>query len=147
MMLGGLAALGLGLLILLTGSARRPAARPASAEQRILAYGTAAARGRAPEAVGRTAAEAAPALDQAKDAAAKMLDRNKGLEEQISQRLEAAGSALKPAEWLLLHGAMAMLGGLVGLLVGGGGISSSFLACSWAGCCPGSGWASSASRA
>ena len=45
-----------------------------------------------------------------------------GLEARISLRLEGAGSALKPAEWLLLHAAITMLGGLVGLLLGGGGI-------------------------
>ena len=123
MMLGGLAALGLGLLILLTGLLVAPRREPASAEQRILAYGSAVAPGvGGPGGSGAHRTEAAPALDQAKDAAAKMLGRNKGLEQRISQRLEGAGSALKPAEWLLLHSAVAMLGGLVGLLLGGGGI-------------------------
>ena len=122
MMLGGLAALGLGLLILLTGLLVAPRREPESAEQRILAYGTAAASGAGGQGgSGAHRTEAAPALDQAKDAAAKMLNRNKGLEERISQRLEGAGSALKPAEWLLIHSALAMLGGLVGLMLGGGG--------------------------
>jgi tight adherence protein B len=42
-------------------------------------------------------------VHQAKDAAARMLHRNRGLEQKILQRLESAGSALKPAEWLLLN--------------------------------------------
>ena len=54
--------------------------------------------------------EAGPGLDQAKDAAAKVLHRNRGLEQKISARLEAAGSALKPAEWLLLHGSLILAG-------------------------------------
>ena len=66
--------------------------------------------------------EAAPPLDQAKDAAAKVLNRNRGLEQKIAHRLEAAGSDLKPAEWLLMHGALIIVSGLVGLLLGGGNL-------------------------
>ena len=53
----------------------------------------------------------------AKDAAARMLRRNKSLEARIAGRLEAAGSDLKPAEWLLLHAAIAVAAGLVGVLL------------------------------
>ena len=49
-----------------------------------------------------------------------MLRRNRGLEQKILTRLEAAGSGLKPSEWLLLHGAITILSGMVGLLLGGG---------------------------
>ena len=119
MMLAGLGGVAIGLLILLVGLMVAPRQRAASAEQRILAYGGASTTTTATTSSHRS--EAAPALDQAKDAAAKVLNRNRGLEERISMRLEGAGSALKPAEWLLLHSAIAIAGGLVGLLIGGGG--------------------------
>ena len=46
------------------------------------------------------------ALTQAKDAAAKVLHRNKSLEDRIAKRLDGAGSSWKPSEWLLLHSAI-----------------------------------------
>lgn len=122
-MYGGLAAIGLGLLVLI-GSGMSIATRDRSVrtvEQRIAAYGPAAvASAGSPGA--RKAETASFNLSQAKDAAASMLHRNKGLEARIEQRLEAGGSALKPAEWLLIHGAIAVIGGMVGLLAGGGSI-------------------------
>jgi tight adherence protein B len=114
-MLAGLVAIGFGILVLvasvMTAGSRGPRD---SMEDRILAYGA----GPQHSAV---RPESAPALDQAKDAAAKMLHRNRGLENRISTRLEAAGSAFKPAEWLLMHAAIALTAGLAGLLLGGGG--------------------------
>jgi tight adherence protein B len=62
------------------------------------------------------------ALASAKDAAAGLLRRNQSLEARISHRLDGAGSALKSSEWLLLHGAIFVLAGLVGLLLGRGNI-------------------------
>ncbi len=122
-MYGGLAAIGLGLLVLI-GTGMSIATRDRSVrsvEDRIAAYGpSAVASAAAPGA--RKADTASFNLNQAKDAAASMLHRNKGLEARIEQRLEAGGSALKPAEWLLLHGAIAVIGGMVGLLLGGGSI-------------------------
>ncbi|RYP85670.1 VWA domain-containing protein [Nocardioides guangzhouensis] len=115
MMFGGLLAMGLGLLVLVT-ALLVPKRSASTAEQRILAYG--AAGGGDGSATHRS--EAPQALDQAKDAAAKVLKRNTGLEQKINQRLEAAGSALKPAEWLLIHSAVTVVGGLVGMLLGGG---------------------------
>lgn len=41
-------------------------------------------------------------------------------EARLTKRLAGAGSSLKPAEWLLLHAAIAMGAGLVGLVLGGG---------------------------
>lgn len=116
-MYGGLAAFGIGILILL-GSLMAMATAdtaPRTAEQRIEAYGAAGVAGGA-----RKADPTTNTLGQAKVAAASMLRHNRGLEARIEQRLEAAGSALKSAEWLLLHGTIAMLSGLVGTLVGGG---------------------------
>ncbi len=62
------------------------------------------------------------ALVQAKDAAAKVLQRSSGLEARIAMRLEGAGNPLKPAEWLLLHAAIFIGAGVVGLLFGQGSL-------------------------
>jgi len=56
----------------------------------------------------------------AKETAANVLRRNKDLDARISARLQAAGSELKSSEWLLVHGGIFFLSGLVGLLLGGG---------------------------
>ncbi|CAM3535479.1 type II secretion system F family protein [Nocardioides dubius] len=116
-MYAGIAALGLGLLLLLGGvmySAAAPRKGP-SAEDRIAAYtGGVAAGGRD---------DGPPlSLDQAKQAAASVLGKNKGVEERISARLVAAGSQMRAAEWVLLHGGIALLAGLVGALIGGGSL-------------------------
>lgn len=116
-MYAGLAALGLGLLLLLGGvmySAGAPRKAP-SAEDRIAAY------------TGGPAVAARPdgpqlSLDQAKQAAASVLRKNQGVEERVSARLVAAGSQMRAAEWVLLHGAIALLAGLVGALIGGGSL-------------------------
>jgi tight adherence protein B len=116
-MYGAIAAIGVGLLILL-GSVMTMAsgnAGPRSVEQRIAAYGATAGSHNA-----GGGEHAGFNLDQAKGAAASMLRRNKGLEARIEQRLEAGGSALKSSEWLLIHGAITIVAGLAGALVGGG---------------------------
>lgn len=119
LMLGGLAAIGIGAMVLLASliSMATAGGGPKSVEQRIAAYGASGG-----SASGGTSGgdHGAFNLDQAKGAAASMLERNRGLEARIEQRLEGAGSALKPAEWLLMHGAVTMLAGLVGALLGGG---------------------------
>ncbi|MET1060691.1 MAG: type II secretion system F family protein [Nocardioides sp.] len=117
-MLGGLVAIGLGLLLLFSGLLVSPRPVAATAEDRISAYAAGGA-GPTAQAMSSHRSDNGPALHQAKDAAAKMLHRNRGLEQKISQRLEAAGSAFKPSEWLLLHGALVLLGGLAGLVFGG----------------------------
>ncbi len=111
----GIAAVGVGLLVLLGGlmyTATEPKAAP-SAEDRISAYtgGQGAPGGSGGPAI---------TLDQAKGAAAQVLKRNKGLEERISARLVAAGSQMKAAEWILMHGGITVGAGLVGVLLGGG---------------------------
>lgn len=119
-MYGGIAALGVGMLILLVSlmSMATGGSAPKTVEQRIAAY----AGGGAPAHAGERRQDSNFNLDQAKDAAASMLHRNKGLEARIEQRLEAAGSQFKAAEWLLLHGAIVILGGLAGLLLGNGSL-------------------------
>lgn len=69
-----------------------------------------------------------PMLEQAKAAAAGVLQRNQGLDERLSQRLTAAGSGFKASEWLLVHIGTVLVGGVVGLLVGGGNIIVGVLA-------------------
>ena len=58
--------------------------------------------------------------DQARGVAKKALESNRGLESAIAARLEAAGMSLKAPEWLILHGAIALLAGFFGLLIGSG---------------------------
>lgn len=101
-----------GVLALLGRPARVTAADPA---ERIAAYVALDPRG-APSA--RRAPE--PARDRATDAAARVLHRNLGLEARVAARLDAAGSALQPAEWLLVQAGVLVGSGLVGLLVARG---------------------------
>jgi tight adherence protein B len=42
--------------------------------------------------------------------------RRRGFEEDLGHRLDAGGIPLRPAEWLLIHFAFAVLGGLLGLV-------------------------------
>jgi tight adherence protein B len=115
---GGLAAIGLGLLVLLTAafSAAGGVRAPRSVEQRIAAFGSGA------NAVRGKVESTSFNLSEVKDATATMLHRSRGLEARIEQRLSAAGSALKPAEWLLIHAMIALLAGLAGLLLGNGSV-------------------------
>ncbi|GAA4095398.1 type II secretion system F family protein [Nocardioides kongjuensis] len=66
--------------------------------------------------------QADPVLDQAKAAAAEILQRNSALNDRMTRRLTAAGSEFKPSEWLLLHIGAVLAGGVVGLLLGQGSI-------------------------
>jgi tight adherence protein B len=117
-MYGGLAAVGLGLLLLLSVLIPKPAA-PLTAPEVASTY-TSRFSGRA-ESAGHKA-EPDQALVQAKDAAHKVLQRNRGLEARIAKRLDGAGNPLKPAEWLLLHTGIFIGAGVVGLLFGQGSI-------------------------
>ncbi len=66
--------------------------------------------------------QADPVLDQAKAAAANILERNSAMNERMTRRLSAAGSEFKPSEWLLLHIGSVLVSGVVGLLLGKGSI-------------------------
>ncbi|MEI5673701.1 MULTISPECIES: type II secretion system F family protein [unclassified Nocardioides] len=113
----GLAAIGLGLagtLVLLVPR-RRTAMAP---DERVTAYAGLDPRER-PVAAPH---EQEAALAQAAGAAGRVLHRNRGLEERIAARLDAAGSGLQPAEWLLVHTGVLVGAGLVGLLVGRGSL-------------------------
>ncbi|MCW2780984.1 MAG: hypothetical protein JWR35_1433 [Marmoricola sp.] len=107
----GIGLVGLVFLISLTGPSQ---SKPASIEEQIQAYGTHGVRPK------QAKSEAGSPIDQARVAAEQVLANNKSLEARISSRLEAAGMALKPAEWILVHAAIAIGLGLLGLLLGGG---------------------------
>lgn len=64
----------------------------------------------------------ATVTQQAVAVAEGMLEGQKGIESALAHRLEAAGLALKPAEWLLLHFGVAVGFGMAGLLLGGGSV-------------------------
>jgi len=65
---------------------------------------------------------AEPVLDQAKAAAASVLEHNSALNERMTRRLAAAGSEFKPSEWLLVHIGAVLAAGVIGLLLGRGNI-------------------------
>jgi len=115
LMLVGLGAFGLGVLGMIIGVARMAGSGPddQSLEARISQFTGGASTGT------RKASKDLDLRGQAKDAAASMLSRSQSLEARIATRLEAAGSALKPAEWFLLHGGIAFGAGIVGMLLWG----------------------------
>ncbi|WP_372733346.1 type II secretion system F family protein [Nocardioides sp.] len=108
-------AVGIGLVIALALAVPKP--KEVSAYDRVSKY-TAS--------MSKQQETAGPLLDtevafaSAKETAANVLRRNQDLDARISRRLEAAGSELKSSEWLLIHGAIFFVSGLLGLAVGGG---------------------------
>jgi tight adherence protein B len=122
MMYAGIGAVGLGLLGLLILLV--PFERTLSTEERVQQYAARAGTGAAASAP-VTVTPSRPeesALQTAKDAAAKALSRNVTLEQKIAQRLDGAGSQIRPAEWLLLHAAIFVGLSVVGLVIGGGNL-------------------------
>ena len=66
--------------------------------------------------------ESSSMTQQAVAVAESVLEGQKGLEAALGGRLEAAGLALKPAEWLLIHFGIALSFGVLSLLLGGGNL-------------------------
>ncbi len=121
-MYAGLGALGLGLLVILVLAV--PHERRLSTEERVTQYAARAGRGGQPGG-SAGAAQMRPeesALASAKVAAGHVLKRNAGLEAKIAQRLDGAGSAWRPAEWLLMHAALFIGISVLGLVVGSGNL-------------------------
>ncbi|WP_182375867.1 type II secretion system F family protein [Nocardioides sp. WS12] len=114
----GLAVLGLGLVTAAMLLVPRPAG-PMSIADRVTAYSTRTS-GLDMTQAAKPASE--PMLDQAKAAAAGVLERNSGLNDRLTRKLGAAGSEFKPSEWLLVHVGVVFAAGLLGLLVGKGNI-------------------------
>lgn len=122
-MYAGVLAVGLGLvslLVLLIPSA--PA--PMSPAERVSTY--TARLSRRPSTTAHRI-DTDQALAQASNAAGVVLHRNTTLEARIMQRLETAGSNLKPGEWLLVHGTVFLGAGAFGLLLGAGSIAIGLL--------------------
>ncbi|MFC6286552.1 type II secretion system F family protein [Nocardioides sp. GCM10027113] len=120
----GLGALGFGLLAMLALLVPLPVRKLSPAERAAL-Y-TDKVSGRTPTHVGGLA-EQEQALDQAKKQVEKVLKHSTSLETKIMNRLEGAGSALKPAEWLLLHIGVFIAAGTLGILLGGGSLITGVL--------------------
>ena len=118
----GVGAIGFGLIALIAliaFSSRKPASQLTLTEQ-VQAYGVMSVPGQSGP-LRETPQQAFGG--QARQAAEKALANNKNLEARIANSLESAGVALRPAEWLLLRAAIAVVGGLVGLLLGAGSIA------------------------
>lgn len=119
LMLAGVAAASLGFLFLLIGALGIFGNRgQATVEDRIAAYTRKGSKKLAaksqPQQQGVTA--------QAVGMAEKALEGREGLSTALGAKLEAAGMAIKPAEWLLAHFGIAFLLGLLSLLISGGSI-------------------------
>lgn len=114
---GGLAALGVGLLIILIIAAPKKS-KPLTAVELATTYAQRVSGVGAKE-EGHAAEQP---LVQATQTAEKVLGASKSLESRIEERLEAAGNPFKPAEWLLLHVGIFVVAGMIGLLLGGGSL-------------------------
>lgn len=120
-MLAGLAATGIGILVLLLGAFgvfSKP--KKETIEERVAAYTRKGARRRAKSKTAQADGQGVAA--QAVGFAEKALESNKGLEVALGDRLDAAGLSLKPAEWLLAHAGVAVALALVGLLLTSGSV-------------------------
>ncbi|WP_156390898.1 MULTISPECIES: type II secretion system F family protein [unclassified Nocardioides] len=117
-MYAGIAAVGVGvLLLLLVLVPAKP--KPLGAAARVDAY------------IGgqhsSTPARQTETLAPVREAATRVLSRNRGLEERIGLRLEGAGSELRPPEWLLVHSGIAAASTVLGLLLTGGSVLVGFI--------------------
>lgn len=114
----GIAVLAVGLVTV--AALLVPAApAPMTIAERVEAYST-----RSFGVSGRSEAKPAtePVMDQARAAAAGVLERNSGLNDRLLHRLAAAGSEFKPSEWLLVHIGVVFAAGILGLLLGQGSV-------------------------
>lgn len=121
-MYAGIAATALGFLavvaLLVSGSNK---ARQDAVDRGIEAYTRKGAK-RLAEATRAT--ENQSVTQQAVAVAEGVLEGNEGLEVRLGAKLDAAGIALKPAEWLLVHVGITLVLGLISLLLSGGSILS-----------------------
>ncbi len=119
-MYGAVGAIAVGLLgviaLLATGS-RKPRKETSVAEH-VKAYGATAAPPQS--AARRDGTQTAALAGQARQVAEKALSNNKNLEARLAHSLDSAGMAVRPAEWLLMRAAIAVGGGLLGVLFGAG---------------------------
>lgn len=119
-MYAGIAAIALGFLaivVLLASGSRN--ARQDAVDRGIEAYTRQGAK-RLAEATRAT--ENQSVTQQAVAVAEGVLEGSEGLEVRLGSKLDAAGLALKPAEWLLVHVGVTLVVGLISLLLSGGSI-------------------------
>jgi tight adherence protein B len=121
-MYGAVGAIGVGLLgmIAILAMGRGKARANVTLAQHVQAYGVMSVPGQLGPRTDDAGSKAF--TGQARQAAEKALANNKNMEARIAQRLEAAGVALKPAEWLLLRAAILVGGGMLALLLGAGNL-------------------------
>lgn len=114
-------AIGVALLALLLGLFGAAPGRkaPVTVEDQIGTYGASGTGSRPTQHAPEKPTNVSLA-DQAKDVAQRALASNRSLEARIEKRLDAAAIAVKPAEWVLIHGGIAILAGLIGGLLGAG---------------------------
>ena len=115
--LGAVAAMGLVALLatlspVLAGSG--PRRRRLSVEERVNG-----AIGGGMEKPGGASAATAGIATSAKHFAQRAVSVDKDREQRIAARLDAAGSSLKPSEWVLVHAGVALVAAVVGFAVGG----------------------------
>jgi tight adherence protein B len=116
-MLGGLAAATLALVVIVAGGSRD--SQQDQIDRGIEAYTRKGAQ--------RIAQANRQADNQSKTSAAvavaeSVLEGQKGLEVKLGEKLDAAGLAFKPAEWLLVHVGVTLGLGVIGLLLSGGNL-------------------------
>lgn len=93
--------------------------KQSSLDRRIEAY---TREGAKKLAAARTENESSSMTQQAVAVAENVLEGQKGLEAALGGRIDAAGLALKPAEWLLIHFGVTLGFGILSLLLGGGNL-------------------------
>lgn len=104
-MLGGIAAIGIGVVVIIVGLFGGFGKPKESLESRIDAY-TQKGRGKRSAPTGPQAPQGVAA--QAVGIASRALESNRGFESRLGDRLDGAAVSLKPAEWLLVHAGIAM---------------------------------------
>jgi len=120
MLAGAASAIGLGILGIVIAMSMRPKPETVSLEDQIGVYG---ATGRLRGGKKQQNLPATTSITGAATAkASQMLANNRSLEARIAKRLEGAASSLRPAEWLLVHGGIAMATALLFLLLSGGNV-------------------------
>ncbi len=121
-MYGAVGAIALGLLglIVILAVGRRPATN-LTLTQQVAAYGVMAVPGKSGPR--RDDDSSNPFSGGARQAAEKALSANKSLEAKLAHALDGAGMSLRPAEWLMLRGAIGIGGLLLGVLLGSGSIA------------------------
>ena len=105
----------LAMLVLALGGDR--GSKQGSLDRQIEAY---TREGAKKLAAARVETDASSMTQQAVAVAESVLDGQKGLEAALGSKIEAAGLALKPAEWLLIHFGITLGFGVLSLLLGGG---------------------------